>query len=244
MAIRMGSAPLPRRPPASRQLLLLPQLAALLLPLLLLLAARPADAYPWFYSGAGGSCTAHPAAGFGSGKHTTGAAVLDTAITLQVSNTSGAQTTLCQGGQYTVTLGFPDARLAMLTASDGAFAGSTACPNRANMGSAATSWTRTLTVPCAGSSMTLKTTTSSSQSVGYSYNSQDLTVDAGCIQASCSTTTGAAAVADKGTRSCPASSLGYQCSTAQARARTRALPRMAGAPRVHRAVSLPSRNPP
>ncbi|GBF98654.1 hypothetical protein Rsub_11648 [Raphidocelis subcapitata] len=101
--------------------------------LLLLAGAQFAAAYPSLWATESDvKCPDHPK----KKEHGHGAPQIDSAITFSVADASGkAVKAVCPGQTYTVTVGFPEPRLALLTSDVGKFTASsgksdTKCPSR------------------------------------------------------------------------------------------------------------------
>ncbi|KAG2440702.1 hypothetical protein HXX76_003560 [Chlamydomonas incerta] len=117
-------------------------------------------------------------------------------ISFEIANTAGALTTaVCPGAAYTITVKFPEQRLALLTASTGAFTNpdpTTGCPNRVDLGGSsrwnvANSFTTTFEVPCnAAGGIQLKVT-SAGRGTSRQWAQMDttLTVSSACAVAKC-----------------------------------------------------------
>jgi hypothetical protein len=219
----------------------MPEAALLLLLLLAAGAPPPAAAYPAFFVAKGGACDAHPSAGYAPRYHGGPglAAEVDggIAFTLTPAAASGGDapqpvTSLCPGASYNVSVAFPEPRLALLTASGGAFAGApdAGCKNRLYLGSSSaptTAWRARLAAPCDGASLTLKVTSASGSASGYRAASLALPLEPSCRLSACGAIGGAESLAGGGSTAgtdgaggagagaaprCPPSDLGYECS--------------------------------
>jgi len=222
-----------------------PWLLALLLGLLAAGSPPPAAAYPaLFVAKAGGACDAHPSAGFAPNYHggTGLAAEADGGIAFSITPAAAVgggdgdgapppATSLCPGASYNVSIAFPEPRLALLTASGGAFAGAPdgGCPNRLYLGASSeptAAWRVRLAAPCDASapSLTLRVTSAAGSASGYKTASLSLPLDASCRLSACGAIGGAESLAIDGGAAaagggaavapprCPPSDLGYQCS--------------------------------
>ena len=116
-----------------------------------------------------------------------------TSITLTLSGTTTAATTVCPGATYALSAGWSGFRLGIITSNAGTMstANNPSCPNRfytsGSTGVAAPS--TSLTVPCASnipnSSLIIEVTSASFSSDFYRYTSLTLPVNAQCSVGAC-----------------------------------------------------------